>query len=101
MASDGYCRIDIKDSEIYMKKQLENVTNYMTSKGYSFKIIQDVGAAENVDKAGLTSLLIELSKREVSKIVILNYDVIGEQYFDLLNKVALLSGAEIEVIDKR
>lgn len=97
----GYCRRDIKDSEFYLEKQKEKVMDYMISKGYSFKIIQDVGAVDNFDKLGITTLLIKLSRKEISRIVVANYDVLGEQYYGLFHKIALLSGAEIEVIDKR
>ncbi len=48
----GYCRVSASDQKEDLKRQVGNVSQYCIAKGYSFRIIEDLGSGLNYKKKG-------------------------------------------------
>ena len=95
----GYCRVSTKAQADDLETQVQNVKSYMIAKGYQFKIITDIASGINYCRNGLDSLIAEICKRNVSKVVVLYKDRLARFGFELIQNICHLHGCEIEVID--
>ncbi|WP_139193146.1 IS607 family transposase, partial [Anaerobacillus alkalilacustris] len=68
----GYCRVSSSDQKDDLKRQVQNVSQYCTANGYSFKIVEDLGSGLNYNKKGLKELIVLIESNKVERIVI-NY----------------------------
>ena len=50
-----------------LERQIEYVRSYMIAKGYSFKIISDIGSEINYNKRGLIELISPVESDRVEK----------------------------------
>ena len=53
----GYCRVSSFDQKGDLERQMRVVSEYCVSKGYQFRIIQDLGSGLNYNKSGLKELI--------------------------------------------
>ena len=60
-----------------LERQIEYVRSYMIAKGYSFRIISDIGSGISYNNRGLTELISLVESDMVEKIVILYKEKIG------------------------
>ena len=95
----GYCRVYTKKQSENLDTQIECVRQYCIAKGYSFKIITDIGSGINYNKRGLQDLLSKVMNNEVSRIVIMYKDRLVRFGFELIEYVCKYHNVEIEVID--
>lgn len=96
----GYCRVSSKKQSDDLKRQVNNMSTYLTMQGKPFEIITDIGSGINYEKPGLQSLLERLSRGEIEKVVILYKDCLVRFGFELINQIAKMNGTIIEVVDQ-
>lgn len=93
----GYCRAG---SQGYaLENQVNSVRQYCIAKGYSFKIITDIGSGINYTKSGLQKLLTLITTNQVSKVVVLYRGTLVSFGFELIEFICKYHNVEIEVID--
>ena len=46
----AYCRVSSSDQKNDLKRQIERVSDFCIAKGYSFRVIQDIGSGLNYEK---------------------------------------------------
>ena len=69
------------------------------AKGYTFKLITDIGSGINYNKKGLLELINLITEEKISKIVVLYKDRLLRIGFDLINNLCKKFNVEIEIID--
>lgn len=95
----AYCRVSTKSQKDELEKQVENVKSYMYAKGYSFEVITDIGSSINYENKGLRQLISLISSNQVTRVVILNRDVLMSFGFELIQLLCDLHDVKIEIID--
>ena len=95
----GYCRVSSRKQQDDLKRQTENMRNYLCAKGYKFEIITDIGSGINYNKVGLNILLDKVIKGEVDKVVVLHKDRLLRFGFELVENLCKRYGTSIEVVD--
>ncbi len=95
----GYCRVSSNKQKDDLARQVENMEKYLSSQGYNYKIIQDIGSGINYNKKGLKQLLKMINKREVEKIIVFYKDRLLRFGFEIVEYMANLNGCEIEILD--
>jgi len=63
----GHCRVSSNKQKDDLVRQIDDVSTYMTAKGYSFEIIKDIGSGINYNKKGLNKLIEMITFRQVDK----------------------------------
>lgn len=96
----AYCRVSTKSQKDELEKQVENVKSYMYAKGYSFKVITDIGSGINYENKGLRELISLINSNQVTKVVILRKDRLVQFGFELIQLLCDLHDVKIEIIDK-
>lgn len=95
----AYCRVSTKSQKDALEKQVDNVKSYMYAKGYSFEVITDIGSSINYENKGLRQLISLISSNQVTRVVILNRDVLMSFGFELIQLLCDLHDVKIEIID--
>lgn len=95
----GYCRVSTHAQKDELKKQIDNVTTYMTAKGYQFEIIEDFGSGIDYNKKGLKELLNKINNHEISKVVIFHKDVLVKFAYEIIEYFCNINNVEIEIIN--
>lgn len=95
----AYCRVSTKSQKDELEKQVENVKSYMYAKGYSFKVITDIGSGINYKNKGLQELISLIDSNQVTKVVILHKDRLVGFGFELIQLLCDLHDVKIEIID--
>lgn len=96
----GYCRvstIDQKQDLIYQKQLIEN---YCTSKGYQFKIIEDIGSGINYNKKGLNELIKLISNKEIHTLVLVYKDRLLRFGNEIIFEFCKNNNIKIEIINQ-
>lgn len=96
----GYCRVSTVDQKNDLNYQKQVVEQYCSSKGYNFKIIQDIGSGINYNKKGLKELIKHISDNDVSKIVITHKDRLLRFGNEIIYEFCKLKDIDIEVINQ-
>ena len=95
----AYCRVSTKSQKDELEKQVENVKSYMYAKGYSFKVITDIGSSINYENEGLQELISLIDSNQITKLVILHKDRLVGFGFELIQLLCELHDVKIEIID--
>jgi putative resolvase len=95
----GYCRVSSSDQKEDLKRQVDNVSQYCVAKGYSFKIIEDLGSGLNYNKKGLKELITLIQTNQVERIVINYKDRLLRFGIEMLEQVCQFHDVEIEIIN--
>lgn len=95
----AYCRISTKSRKDELEKQVENVKSYMYAKGYSFKVITDIGSGINYKNKGLQELISLINSNQITKVVVLYKDRLVQFGFELIQLLCDLHDVKIEIID--
>lgn len=95
----GYCRVSTRKQSENLDRQIECVKQFCIAKGYSFKIITDIGSGINYNNKGLQDLLLAVMNNEVSKIVIMYKDRLVRFGFELIEFICKYHNVGIEIID--
>lgn len=96
----GYCRVSTLSQRDDLATQAQNLRTYMTTKGYQFEIIEDIGSGINYTKKGLQTLIRKINDHEVSKVVVLYKDRLMHFGFEMLAYFCELNSVEIEIVDQ-
>ena len=96
----AYCRVSSLKQKDDLGRQIENVKSFCMAKGYTFKLITDIGSGINYNKKGLLELINLITEEKISKIVVLYKDRLLRIGFDLINNLCKKFNVEIEIIDK-
>ena len=95
----AYCRVSSLKQKDDLGRQIENVKSFCMEKGYTFKLITDIGSGINYNKKGLLELINLITEEKISKIVVLYKDRLLRIGFDLINNLCKKFNVEIEIID--
>lgn len=95
----GYCRVSSRKQQDDLERQIENMRNYLCTRGYKFEIITDIGSGINYNKVGLNILIDKVIKGEVDKVVVLHKDRLLRFGFELLETLCKKYGTTIEIVD--
>ena len=95
----AYCRVSTKSQKDDLEKQVENVKSYMYAKGYSFKVITDIGSGINYKNKGLQELISLINSNQITKVVVLYKDRLVQFGFELIQLLCDLHDVKIEIID--
>ena len=95
----AYCRVSTKSQKEELEKQIENVKSYMYAKGYSFKVITDIGSGINYKNKGFQELISLINSNQVTKVVVLYKDRLVQFGFELIQLLCDLHDVELEIID--
>lgn len=95
----AYCRVSSLKQKDDLGRQIENVKSFCMAKGYTFKLITDIGSGINYNKKGLLELINLITEEKISKIVVLYKDRLLRIGFDLINNLCKKFNVEIEIID--
>jgi putative resolvase len=95
----GYCRVSSSDQKEDLKRQVDNVSQYCVAKGYSFKIIEDLGSRWNYNKKGLKELITLIQTNQVERIVINSKNRLLRFEIEMLEQVCQFHEVEIEIIN--
>lgn len=72
---------------------------YCLSKGYQYKIIEDIGSGLNYNKKGLNELINHIYNKDISKIVINYKDRLLRFGYEIIENFCKLNGIEIEIVN--
>ena len=81
----AYCRVSSLKQKDDLGRQVENVKSFCMAKGYTFKLITDIGSGINYNKKGLLELMNLITEEKISKIVVLYKDRLLRIGFDLID----------------
>ena len=95
----AYCRVSTKSQKDDLENQVENVKSYMYAKGYSFKVITDIGSGINYENKGLQELISLINSNQITKVVVLYKDRLVQFGFELIQLLCDLHDVKIEIID--
>ncbi|MFI3211028.1 MAG: IS607 family transposase [Peptostreptococcaceae bacterium] len=95
----GYCRVNSDKQKDDLDKQVQNMQTYLMAKGRPFEIIEEIGDGIDCKKAGLESLIKQITANEVDKVVILYKDRLIRFGYELIAYICSLYNCDIEIID--
>ena len=95
----GYCRVSSSDQKGDLARQVDNVSSFCTAKGYSFRIIEDLGSGLNYNKKGLKELIALIQTNKVERIVINYKDRLIRFGFEIIEQMCEFHNVEIEIIN--
>ena len=95
----GYCRVSSSDQKGDLARQVDNVSSFCTAKGYSFRIIEDLGSGLNYNKKGLKELITLIQTNKVERIVINYKDRLIRFGFEIIEQMCEFHNVEIEIIN--
>lgn len=92
----GYARVSSHDQKEDLKRQAQLLSNYCSSHGWKYEIIQDLGSGMNYHKKGLKRLLDMILERKIKRLVLTHKDRLLRFGAELI--FALCQVRQIEVI---
>lgn len=96
----GYCRVSSFDQKEDLERQMHTVSEYCVSKGYQFRIIQDLGSGLNYNKKGLKELINLICNKEVDTIIINYKDRLIRFGYEIIEQLCEINGVKIEIINQ-
>ncbi len=94
-----YARVSSRDQKEDLKRQVEYLKNYCSTKGYQVaKILTDISSGLNENRRGLKQLFKPVESGEVGKVVVTYRDRLTRFGFKYLEQYFNSHGVEIEVI---
>jgi len=96
----GYCRVSTKDQKNDLIYQKQLIEQFCSSKGYKFKIIEDIGSGINYNKKGLKELIKLIHEDLIDKIVIAYKDRLLRFGNEIIFEFCNLKNINIEIINQ-
>jgi excisionase family DNA binding protein len=97
--SIAYCRVSSADQKQDLQRQIDAVSLYCTSKGYQFKVIQDLGSGLNYHRKGFNEMLYLIQSGQTDRIVINYKDRLLRFGYEMLEKICNYHQVDIEIIN--
>ena len=98
--SIAYCRVSTKDQVNDLEYQKKLLEQYCFSKGYKFKIIQDIGSGINYNKKGLKELIQLIVEDKISNIILTYKDRLLRFGNEIIFELCKLKNINIEIINQ-
>ncbi len=95
----AYCRVSSSDQKEDLKRQVENVSQFCMAKGYSFRVIQDVGSGLNYNKKGLKELISLVQSNQVERVVLNYKDRLLRFGYEIIEQICDFHQVKIEIIN--
>ena len=95
----AYCRVSSSDQKNDLIRQVDNVSKFCIARGYSFKVIEDLGSGLNYNKKGLKELINLIQTNTVERVVINYKDRLLRFGFEILEQVCDFHNVEIEIVN--
>jgi len=92
----AYARVSSHDQKEDLKRQSQFLSNYCTSKGWNYQVIQDLGSGMNYRKKGLKQLLEYVLERKIRRLVLSHKDRLLRFGAELI--FSLCEARQIEVV---
>lgn len=96
----GYCRISTSDQKEDLNRQIKYITDFCCAKGYTFKIIQDIGSGLNYNKKGLKELVNFILTNQIERVVVSYKDRLIRYGYELLLQICNFNNVKIEIINQ-
>ena len=95
----AYARVSSHDQKDDLERQIINISNYCTAKGYQFKVISDLGSGLNYKKKGLQELINYISFNKIERIVINYKDRLIRYGYEIIESFCKWHNISIEIIN--
>lgn len=95
-----YARVSTPSRKDDLQRQIERLENFCSAKGWSYKIISDIGSGINYNKKGLQQLITMILTNLIERVVINYKDRLVRFGFELIEKVCELKGVEIVIVSE-
>jgi excisionase family DNA binding protein len=96
----AYCRVSTKNKTDDLDRQKQVAELFCSSKGWNYKIIEDVGSGLNYKKSGLDKLITLIESEQIDRIVLTHKDRLLRFGAEIIFKLCELHKVEIEIINK-
>lgn len=95
----AYARVSTYGQKEDLVRQKQVLEMYCSSKGYKYKVIEDIGSGINYKKKGLKELLGLIMSGEIDRIIITHKDRLLRFGSELIFHICELSGIKIDIIN--
>lgn len=95
----GYCRVSTRNKLDDLERQKNVVELFCGSKGWTYKIIEDVGSGLNYKKRGLQDLIKLIEMNHIDRLVITHKDRLLRFGSEIIFKLCEMHGVEVSVIN--
>ena len=96
----GYCRVSTHDQKKDLEYQRKVVEQYCSTKGYVFRIIDDIGSGIDYNKKGLKELIRLISCNDVSRVVLNHEDRLLRFGNEIIYELCKLKNVSVEIINQ-
>ena len=96
----GYARVSTHDQKEDLERQVQMLEMYCAAKGWEFVIITDLGSGMNYHKRGLKSLLDQITKKEIGRLVLTHKDRLLRFGAELIFSLCAAYGVEVVLINQ-
>lgn len=95
-----YARVSTSNRKDELERQIERLESFCMAKGWSYKVISDIGSGINYNKKGLQTLIEEIMLNKVERVVVNYKDRLVRFGFELIEKICELKGVEIIIVSQ-
>jgi len=95
-----YARVSTKNKSNDLERQKQVLELYAAAKGYTFKIIEDIGSGLNYNKKGLVQLIDLIEMNAVDNLIITHKDRLLRFGSDIIFKLCQIHNVNVEIINK-
>ena len=95
-----YARVSTSNRKDDLERQIERLESFCMAKGWSYKVISDIGSGINYNKKGLQTLIEEIMLNKVERVVVNYKDRLVRFGFELIEKICELKGVEIIIVSQ-
>ena len=96
----GYARVSSHDQKKDLATQAKLLSSYCSAKGWTFKILEDLGSGMNYRKAGLKRLLDLILDRKMTRLVLTHKDRLLRFGAELIFSLCEARQIEVVIINK-
>lgn len=95
----AYARVSSSNQKGDLVRQTKVISEYCTTRGYQFRVIEDIGSGLKYNKKGLQEIITCVCSGEVERIVVNYKDRLIRFGYEMLEQVCKLNDVVIEVIN--
>ena len=96
----AYARVSTSNRKDDLERQIERLESFCMAKGWSYKVISDIGSGINYNKKGLQTLIEEIMLNKVERVIVNYKDRLVRFGFELIEKICELKGVEIIIVSQ-
>lgn len=95
-----YCRVSSSGQRNDLDRQIEAVSQFCAARGYSFRVISDIGSGLNYTKPGFCELIRMINNKDVSRIIVNYKDRLIRFGIEIIEQLCSMNDVEIIVVNK-